>query len=132
MDSFFSGPEVSRFLQVSSIADLVLDVSKILAARNFAEIFLFCTVLGKVLLFKTNFLSRFYDLWKICYYIESKIKRQIFKVSFWPQIQNILTIDRVVFHFCLNKKLSIFFGICFLSKAPSFLQELKKNLDNEK
>ena len=48
---FFSGPEVSRFLQVSSIADLVLDVSKILAARNFAEIFLFCTVLGKVLLF---------------------------------------------------------------------------------
>ena len=29
------------------------------------------------------------------------------KISFWPQIQNILTIDRVFFHFYLNNKLPI-------------------------
>ena len=130
MDSFFSGPEVSRFLQVSSIADLVLDVSKILAARIFAEIFLFCTLLGKVLLFKTHFFARFYNLWKMFLDFQIKQNTAIFKVSLWPQIKKTIfwPLTGLFFIFFLTKSyLNI---LWFLLKPLYFCKNLnkKKNL----
>ena len=123
---FCSGPEVSRFLQVSSIADLVLDVSKILAARIFAEIFLFSTLLGKVLLFKTHFLARFYNLWKMFLDFQIKQNTAIFKVSLWPQIKKTIfwPLTGLFFIFVWTKSyLNI---LWFFTKAPLFLQEFKQ------
>ena len=62
--------------------------------------------------------------------------RKILKSAFDRKFKkNILTVDRIVFHFCLNKKLPATYSLVFVffTKAPLFLKEFeKKNLDNEK